>query len=304
VTSPSGPFTVAHDSRSGVAVLTLHGTAVGNAMGALAWSGLPELAGALAADPAVRAVVVTGAGDCFSAGLDLRWYLTHYRRMVRDDAAGLRTRLFAEAGQMQRALSAIADSRLPFVAAVHGACTGAGLDLAAACDIRFAAADAVFSVREVRIGVVADLGSLQRLPRLIGAAAAMELALTGRDMDAGEACQRGLVSRVLPTAGVLLDHARAVAAQIASYPPHVAAGIKDVLSQSQEVPLPAALRYAGLWNAAFMPTPEFPQLLADAMRESMNGQEGPPREAVNLAGRTGEDRAAAERARAADNEPP
>lgn len=117
--APDGPFSVKLDTHPGVAVLTLHGTADGNDMGARVWSGLPELVTALAGDAAVRAVVVHGSGDCFSAGLDLRWYLTHYRRMTRD-GDGLRPRLLTEAGHMQAALSAIAGSRLPFIATVHG----------------------------------------------------------------------------------------------------------------------------------------------------------------------------------------
>jgi enoyl-CoA hydratase len=265
---PAGPFSVERDSSTGVAVLTLHGTADGNAMGAGVWSGLPSVARELAADDAVRAVVIRGAGDCFSVGLDLRWYLTHYRRMIaRGDGPGVPAQLLDEAAQMQDALSALARSRLPFIAAVHGACVGAGVDLAAACDIRLAAADAFFSVREVRIGVVADLGSLQRLPRLIGAGPARELALTGRDMPAAEAYARGLVSWVLPTPVGLFERASLIAAQIAAHPPRVVAGIKEVLEHSGDLPVAAGLRYAGLWNSAFLPSPELPALLAEAIRK-------------------------------------
>ena len=162
-----------------MAEVRLHGTGDGNAMGATVWAALPEVVAELDADNEVRAVVLRGAGDGFTVGLDLRWYLTHYRRLLRD-AGSLRVRLLSEAERMQDAISAPARSRLPFIAAVHGACVGAGLDLVAACDIRLASADATFSLREVRIGVVADLGSLQRLPRLIGAGPTRELALTGR----------------------------------------------------------------------------------------------------------------------------
>lgn len=265
---PTGPFSVEQDEPAGVAVLTLQGTSDGNAMGASVWSGLPEVVAALNADETVRAVVVRGAGQCFTVGLDLRWYLTHYRRMIRsgDDHRGLRTQLLAEAVRMQDALTAIARSRLPFVAAIHGACVGAGLDLVAACDIRLAAADAFFSLREVQIGVVADLGSLQRLPRLIGAGPTRELALTGRDMPAAEAHDRGLVTFVFSTAAELFDGASSVAAQVATYPPHVIAGIKEVLERTQDLPVATGLLYAGVWNSAFLPSPELPELLADALR--------------------------------------
>jgi enoyl-CoA hydratase len=274
----AGPLCVERDQASGVAVLTLAGTGEGNAMGASVWSGLPELVAALEADQAVRAVVVRGAADCFSVGLDLRWYLTHYRRMARGGEGHLRMReqLLAEAGRMQEALTVIARSPLPFVAAVHGACVGAGLDLVAACDIRLACADAFFSLREIRIGVVADLGSLQRLPRLIGGGPTRELALTGRDMPASEAHARGLVTAVFPTAAELFDAARALAAQIATYPRHVIAGVKEVLDHAQDLPLATGLRFTGVWNSAFLPSPELDGLLADALRRPVaNGPDGP-----------------------------
>lgn len=264
----SEPFSVTHDPATGVAELCLHGTADGNAMGAGVWTGLPEVLRALEADATVRAVLLRGAGDCFTVGLDLRWYLTHYRRLARsgDGRLAMRETLLAEAERMQDAVSALTRSRLPFVAAVHGACVGAGLDLVAACDIRLATIDAYFSLREVCLGVVADLGCLQRLPRLIGAAATRELALTGRDLPAVEAHLRGLVSTLLPTPAELFDHARAVATRIAGHPAHVVAGIKDVLERTQDMSVPAGLRYANVWNAAFLPSPQLPELLADALR--------------------------------------
>lgn len=262
------PFSVTHDQTTGVAELCLRGTADGNAMGALVWTDLPRVVRNLDADETVRAVVLRGADDCFSVGLDLRWYLTHYRRLARDGDGRLdmREKLLAEAAQMQDAISALTRSRLPFVAAVHGACVGAALDLVAACDIRLASTEAYFSLREVCIGVVADLGSLQRLPRLIGAGPTRELALTGRDLQAVEAHLRGLVTTLLPTPAELFDHARTVAARIAGHPAHVVAGIKDVLEQTQDMPVPAGLRYANVWNAAFLPSPQLPGLLADALR--------------------------------------
>ncbi|MEH0935372.1 enoyl-CoA hydratase-related protein [Micromonospora psammae] len=256
------------DARSGVAVVEMGGTGTGNAMGATVWRRLPDLVAELEDDERVRAVVLRGAGDRFTVGLDLRWYLTHYRRLTRHGTGhpDVRARLLAEAAAMQRALDAVAASRLPFVAAVHGGCVGAGLDLVAACDIRFASADAFFSLREVTIGVVADLGSLQRLPRLIGAAPTREMALTGRDVPAAEAARLGLVSRVLDTPEDLFSHARDVATGIARHSARVVAGIKEVLAQTQDLPLAAGLRYTAVWNAAFLPAPDLPDRLADALR--------------------------------------
>jgi len=261
-------FDVQVDERTGVATVTLAGTAAGNAMGGLVWSELPSVFEALDADPAARAVVLRGAGDCFSVGLDLRWYVPRYRRMVRagEGSPDVSQQLLDESTWMQDAIGALPASRLPVVVAVHGSCIGAGLDLAAAGDIRLASADAVFSLREVRIGIVADLGVLQRLPRIVGAGHTRELALTGRDVSAAEARSMGLVTKVLATPSALFEEANAVATRIAGYPPQTVAGIKQVVERTQDMPLAEGLRHVALWNAAFLPSPGLTDLLTAALR--------------------------------------
>jgi enoyl-CoA hydratase len=253
-------FAVTQDA--GIAEVRLTGTGPGNAMGANVWSELPELVAALDADDGVRAVILRGDGDQFSIGLDMRWYLVHYRRLMRaGDGVGTRRRLLIEAQAMQAAITSVANSRLPFIAAVHGACVGAGLDLICACDIRIASPDAYFSLREVRVGIVADLGSLQRLPALIGGGPTRELALTGRDMTAPEAYNRGLVTEVVDAAQ-LWKRARILAEELASYEPHVIAGIKAVLDRGPD------LNYVAVWNAAFLPSDELPERLSAAIRQT------------------------------------
>ena len=260
-------FDVELDERAGVATVTLTGTGAGNAMGGLVWSELPAVFETLDANPAARAVVLRGAGDCFSVGLDLRWYIPRYRRLVRaGEGPDVARRLLHEATRMQDAIGALPASRLPMVVAVHGSCIGAGLDLAAAGDIRLASADAVFSLREVRVGIVADLGVLQRLPRIVGAGHTRELALTGRDVPADEARSMGLVTKVLPTPSALFEEATAVATTIAGYPPRTVAGIKRVVERTQDMPLAEGLHHVALWNAAFLPSPEVTDLLTAALR--------------------------------------
>ena len=261
-------FQVQVDEPTGVATVTLGGTGAGNAMGGLVWSELPSVFAALDASPAARAVVLRGAGDCFSVGLDLRWYIPRYRRTVRagEGSPEVRQRLLDEATWMQDAIGAVSASRVPVVVAVHGSCIGAGLDLAVAGDIRLASADAVFSLREVRIGIVADLGVLQRLPRIVGAGHTRELALTGRDIPADEARSMGLVTKVLPTPSALFEEATAVATTIAGYPPQTVAGIKRVVERTQDMPLAEGLHHVALWNAAFLPSLEITDLLTAALR--------------------------------------
>jgi enoyl-CoA hydratase len=261
-------FHVDLDESCGVAMVTMRGTATGNAMGGVLFAELPQMMAALAADAQIRAIVLRGAGSDFSVGLDLLWYLPKYRRTVRpgDGLPEVRAQLLADAATMQAAISAVAGSRLPVIAAIHGNCVGAGLDLISACDIRIASADAFFSLREVHIGVVADLGSLQRLPRIIGAGRTRELALTGRDLSAAEAYSMGLLTRVLPTPATLFEAVHELARQVAAHPPHVIAGIRRVLDQTLDMPLSMGLNHVALWNAAFLPSPELPELLAQAIR--------------------------------------
>lgn len=261
-------FRVDLDKSCRVATVIMSGTASGNAMGGLVFTELPAIVAALAADPRIRVVVLRGAGDCFSVGLDLLWYLPKYRRTIRPghEQPEVRAQLLADALAMQAAITAVADSRLPVIAAIHGSCVGAGLDLVSACDIRLASTDAFVSLREVHIGVVADLGSLQRLPRIIGAGHTRELALTGRDVGAAEAYSMGLLTRVLPTPAALFEAADELARQVAGHPPHVVAGIRQVLDQTLDMPLSMGLHHVALWNAAFQPSPELPDLLAQAIR--------------------------------------
>jgi enoyl-CoA hydratase len=174
---------------------------------------------------------------------------------------------------MQAALRTVAASRLPVVAAVHGSCVGVGLELVAACDIRLASADAVFSLPEVRLGIVPDLGVLQRLLRVVGAGHTRELALTGREVPAAEAHSMGLVTKVLATAEALFVEARALAERIAGHPPRTVHGIKQVLDRTQDLPLEEGIRYSGLWSAGFLPSTELVDLLTAALRGDLPAKE-------------------------------
>ncbi|MGZ4524550.1 MAG: crotonase/enoyl-CoA hydratase family protein, partial [Mycobacteriaceae bacterium] len=203
-----------------VAQVTLIGPSKNNAMGPDFWRELPLVFGGLDADPGVRAVVVTGSGRNFSYGLDLAAMSGTFSPLTdgANNLAAPRTVLHDDIKQMQKALNAVADCRKPVVAAVQGRCIGGGVDLIAACDVRYASADASFSIREVKVAIVADMGSLQRLPAIIGDGHLRELALTGRDIDAARAERIGLVNDVLPDAEGALAAAHATAQEIAGNP--------------------------------------------------------------------------------------
>ncbi|RSN27551.1 crotonase/enoyl-CoA hydratase family protein [Amycolatopsis sp. WAC 01416] len=238
-----------------VAEVTLLGPSKGNAMGPDFWRELPIVFRALDADPQVRAVVLTGSGKHFSYGLDLPAMMPSWGEMLGGDAlAGPRTKFLDEVKTLQASVSSIAECRKPVIAAISGWCIGGGVDVIAAADIRVASADAKFSVREVKVAIVADLGSLQRLAPIIGEGHLRELALTGKDVDAARAEKIGLVNDVYADQGTLLAEARKLAQEIATNPPLVVQGTKNVLSANTERQVADGLRYVSAWNAAFLPS--------------------------------------------------
>ncbi|NLU82077.1 crotonase/enoyl-CoA hydratase family protein [Rhodococcus sp. HNM0569] len=238
-----------------VARVTLVGPGKGNAMGPDFWSELPQIFADLDADADVRAVVLAGSGKNFSYGLDLQAMGGDLGPVLADGAkAKARTEFHATIRRMQAAITAVADCSKPVVAAVQGWCIGGGVDLITAADIRYASADAKFSVREVKVAMVADVGTLARLPRIIGDGHLRELALTGKDITAERAERIGLVNEVFDDADALLAAAHATAAEIAGNPPLVVQGVKNVLDHTRSADVDDSLRYVAAWNAAFLPS--------------------------------------------------
>lgn len=236
-----------------IAEVTLIGPGRGNAMGPAFWAELVPIFTGIDADPEVRAVVLTGSGKHFSYGLDLPAMAGDLGPALADDAkAAPRTAFHDLIKRMQSGINAVADCRKPVIAAIAGWCIGGGVDLIAAVDIRYASADARFSVREVKLAIVADMGSLARLPRILSDGAVRELALTGKDIDAARAEKIGLVNDVYPDQQACLDAAFATALEIAANPPLTVRGVKDVLDQQRTAEVAASLRYVATWNAAFL----------------------------------------------------
>ena len=235
-----------------VARVTLLGPGKGNAMGPAFWAEMPAVFGALDDDPDVRAIVVTGSGKNFSYGLDLAAMGGALPGLDAGakDRAGFHKRLL----KMQDAITAVADCRTPTIASVHGWCIGGGVDLISAVDIRYASTDATFSVRETKIAIVADVGSLARLPLILSDGHLRELVLTGKDVDAARAARIGLVNDVYADADASLAAAHATAAEIAANPPLTVTGVKDVLDQQRTARVAESLRYVAAWNSAFLPS--------------------------------------------------
>jgi enoyl-CoA hydratase len=236
-----------------VATVLLDRPEARNAMGPELWSDLPVMMSELGADGSVRVVVIAGSGTDFTVGLDLKSFGPALMSGFGEAAnvAG-RKQTMAQVKDMQDAMTSIARCPKPVIAAVHGYCLGAGVDLITACDIRLAADDAVFSVRETRMGMVADVGTLQRLPRILDPGRVAELTFTGRDFTGAEAHEMGLVSATYSDRGELLKAAGELAAEIAANSPLAVQGSKAVLAATEAMSTDQALDYAALWSAAFL----------------------------------------------------
>jgi enoyl-CoA hydratase len=236
-----------------LAHVVLLGPGKGNAMGPATWVEFPAAFDELEADPDVRAVVVSGHGEHFSFGLDVGAMLAAHD-LATDRGAAARRDLLTQIEHMQHAFNRVAKSRLPVIAAISGWCIGSGIELACACDLRYAQNGARFSLREVRLGIVADLGGLARLPGIVGEGHARELALTGADIDAARAERIGLVNAVVPE---VIAHAVEIARTIAGHSPLAVGGIKNVLNAQQGRSPADGLQYVAAWNAAFLQSDDF-----------------------------------------------
>ena len=238
-----------------VATLWLDRDAARNALGRAAWQDLPRAAAAVAESDA-RALVLAARGPYFTVGLDLKDLGGDLVGGFGGSAASparANERRWQGVREMQAAVSSLAELPIPVIAAVHGYCLGGGVDLITACDIRLAAADAVFSIRETKMAIVADLGTLQRLPRIIGAGHVAELAFTGRDIDAEEAARIGLVNRVAGSTGSeVVAAATALAREIASNSPMAVRGTKAVLRANDGRTVDEGLEFVARWNTLYL----------------------------------------------------
>ncbi|KAH8554266.1 ClpP/crotonase-like domain-containing protein [Umbelopsis sp. PMI_123] len=210
-------------------------------------------------DRDIRAVVVSGSGRMFTAGLDLSENGLAIMDNGMDVARGAfhRRRHIEE---FQAAFTAIEQCDKPVIAAIHNGCFGAGVDMITACDIRYATKDSFFCVKEVDVGLAADVGTLQRLPKVIGNNSLVrELCFTGRNLYADEALQCGLINKVLGSQEEVVAEALKTAKLIASKSPVAVVGTKNLLNYSRDHSVAEGLEYTVTWNAAMLNTEDIPR---------------------------------------------
>jgi enoyl-CoA hydratase len=222
-----------------------------NTMNKEFWDEIPAAFAAIDEDTSVRAVVLSSTGRHFTAGLDLNWAGSSLQNKV-EDAGRAREAFRRHVKHLQETMSVVDRCRVPVIAAIQGGCIGGGVDLITACDMRVGSADAFFTIQEVNIAIVADVGTLQRIPYLLPQGLVRELAYTGRRWKAEEALAQGFLNRVFASHAETVEGALALAKEIASKSPLAVAGIKQVLNAGRDLTIEQGLEYVAVWNAAML----------------------------------------------------
>lgn len=249
-------FEVEKHVEQQAAVLYLNRPEKLNAMSWPFWRDLPFIVEDLERDPEVRVVVIAGRGKSFSVGIDVFEFFVNNQDTLIGATPEFREKLYDLIVLMQQGFNRMADGNNIYIGAVHRHCIGGALDLISACDLRLASKDAVFSLRETKIAIVADMGSLNRLPLIIGHGATRMLALTGRDFPADAALRMGLVNELYDNQEDLLKGALNLAGEIADNPDNAVRGTKQVLRYMENHSVEDGLKYVATWNSAFFNTGE------------------------------------------------
>ncbi|OLL22049.1 Delta(3,5)-Delta(2,4)-dienoyl-CoA isomerase, mitochondrial [Neolecta irregularis DAH-3] len=227
------------------------------------WRQLESIFDQTSKDPDVRAVVLTAKGRAFTAGLDIK----EVNLSAGSDPSRTSLNLYSHITEFQRAISSISRCRKPVICVIHGIAFGGAIDIACAADIRLSVADARFSVKEVDIGLAADLGSLQRMQKIVGNDSwVREVSLTAREFGAEEAFARGFVSRVAKTKNEAMDMAITLAVAISSKSPIAVQGTKHLMNYSRDHSISEGLEYAAIWNSVHLQNND----VSEAMVSTLN----------------------------------
>lgn len=247
-----------------VARIELNRPEKANAMELAMWHEIRAAMQWLDATPEARVGVMSGAGRHFTAGIDLAM-LGGMQASILDECDGRsRDKLRMLILDLQDTLTSIERCRKPVIAEIHGACVGGGIDLITACDLRYCSRDAHFSVKEIDIGITADVGTLQRLPKIIGEGLARELAYTGRKVEGEEAQGMRLVNRCYATREALAAGVAEIAAAIAAKSPLAVRGCKEMITYARDHPVADGLNYIATWNAAMLLSDDLGEAIAAA----------------------------------------
>jgi enoyl-CoA hydratase len=235
-----------------IAHVTINRPEKANALNQTAWDEITEVFESLDENPDVRVVVLEGGeSKHFCAGIDLSLLMSVSQTNIACDARR-RERVRKDVFRLQAPINAIENCSKPVLAAIHGGCIGGGIDLISACDMRYCTDDAYFTIKEIDMGMVADLGTLQRLPKLIGDGLVREMAYTGRNVEGKEAEKIGIVNRSFENKEKMMTEVMKIAATIALKSPLSIRGTKHILLHTRDHSVADGLNYMATWNAAML----------------------------------------------------
>ncbi len=253
---------VTYTREGHVGFITLNRPDKRNAVTLALWRDLDAAIGRAEADPEARAIVLQGAGKCFCAGIDLSPGNDLFAAMVGQPGAAQKVDLYAEILKDQACHTRLERLPKPTLAAIHGHCLGVGLELALCTDFRLCSADAVFALPEVRLGVIMDMGGLQRLTRVVGKGHAREICFRGHRFDAVRARAIDLVNEVFPDPEALKKAAREISGEIAANPPLAVQGAKQVLTFDEEATLDESLEYNAARSSMIIPSEDIAEAVS------------------------------------------
>lgn len=222
-----------------------------NAMNADFWSEIRDVFAWVEATPEVRVVVLSGAGKHFSSGIDLMLLAQVGGQLGKEVGRNARA-LKRKIEELQSSFNAVDHCTKPVLAAIQGYCLGGAIDLISACDMRYSTVDAQFAIKEIDVGMTADVGTLQRLPHIIGDGMLREMAYTGRTVLGDEAQRIGLVNSTYADQKALMEAVFTIAATIAQKSPLAVQGSKEMIRYMRDHTVADGLNYIATWNAAML----------------------------------------------------
>jgi len=235
-----------------IATVRLNRPEKANAMNATMWQEIRKAFQWVDETPEARVAILEGEGKLFTAGIDLQMMMGLGPQIQNECDGRTREALRRVILDLQDTLTSLERCRKPVLAAIHGACVGGGIDLITCADMRYCSVDAYFTIKEIDIGMTADVGTLQRLPRLIGEGMARELAYTGRKFSADEAREMRLVNRVFDSRESLRAGVLEIATSIAAKSPLSIRGTKEMITYARDHSVADGLNYIATWNAAML----------------------------------------------------
>ena len=250
-----------------VAHVALNRPEKSNAMNAAFWEECRRVFTWIDGEPGVRAVVLSGRGRHFSSGIDLELLGGELNANPQQEPGRRALALRRLILRMQEAFNAIERCRVPVLAAIQGACIGGAVDMISSCDMRYSTASAFFSIKEVEVGLTADMGTLQRLPHIIGDGMMRELAYTAREITGKDAVEIGLVNRVYPDVEALMEGVLGLARTIAGKSPLAVQGTKEMIRYTRDHSVADGLNYVATWNAGMLSTREIGEAVLARMEK-------------------------------------